>query len=306
MAYDVTNITDKIGKVGGVLTSTLYAGGDTSKFARYIHNVKGKTTITALESEAVLQKGNCVPPSGDVSGKEYDLEVVQLTNFKSFCTDDLMNKFPYQELAPGSYSNQAPKDWEDKMIESEMASINKQLEMNFWQGDVAGATYTAFDGYIKKIDASSEAIDGNTSAATSITVANVMDLIEDLIDATPVDVREADDFVIVVGKDTFRKYSRALKNANLYHHSVEDVKNGEYYVDGSSARLISVRGLEGTDRMFATRGSHFIVGDDLADEEQKVDFIYDEVTQLNHIRTKFKAGVTIVNPDEIVEFTLSV
>lgn len=306
MAYNVSQINDVIKREKEVLTSTLFAGGDTSKFARYIHNIKGSTEITALESEAVLQEGNCSAPSGDVTGKNYELKVKQFTNFKKYCNDDLMTKFPYSELAPGSYSKSAPKAWEEALVASEMASINKQLEMNMWRGDVAGTTYTKFDGYIKLVDASGVAINGNTSGAAAITVDNVLDLVEDLIDAAPVDVRESDDFIVVVGSDVFRKYTRALKKANLFHHSVDEVKNGEYNIAGTSARLISVRGLEGSDRMFATRGSHFVIGDDLADEANQIEMIEDPVSDFSYIKTKFKVGVTTVNNEEFVEFTKAV
>ena len=52
--------------------------------------------------------------------------------------------------------------------------------------------------------------------------------------------------------------------------------------------------------------SDFIVGNDVKDEEMIVDAWYDKTDDLVYLRTKGKAGVTLDNIEEMVEFTLTV
>lgn len=304
MGYDVSDFSDYIGRENEILTATLFAGGDTAKFARYMAGVKGKTTVPKLSGGATLQAGFCKQPVGGTKVDEVSIEVFPFTVFESFCEDDLQTKFPNMILAPGSKNSDAPKAWQETIIDLKVASIMEQLELTYWQGDKDGATYVLFDGFIKKIDAGN-AIDGNTSGATEITKANVLTLVEDVYTALPAKVKRTKEAVISVGDDVFDLYISAQKSANQYHYSAEH-DEGMYKIGGSGAMLQRVYALDGTDRMFAGKGSDFIVGNDVKDEELVIDAWYDKTDDLVYLRTKGKAGVTMDNIEEIVEFTLTV
>lgn len=304
MSYDVTNFTDYVARANEFLTATLFAGGDTGKFARFMAGVKGKTSVPHIGTSATLQAGNCKTPSGDTDITEVFIEVKPFTVFEGFCEDDLQTKFPNMVLAPGSSNNDAPAGWEEKIVETKVSAIQETLELTYWQGDTGG-TYTLFDGFIKLIDASGVAIDGNTSAATAITKANVIDLVDAMYVASPAKVKRSGELVIAVGDDVFDLYIAAQKAANLYHYDAEH-DNGVLKIGGSRGTLQRIYGLDGTDRMFAGRGSSFVVGSDVTEEENIMKIWYDETDDKVYMRSKGKAGVTIVNPEEIVEFTLSV
>lgn len=304
MSYDVSSFTDYVGRENEFLTATLFSGGDTGKFARFMTNVKGKTSIPKIDGDATIQKGTCKSASGETDITEYFIEVTQWEYYEGFCEDDLQKKFPNTVLAPGSSNADAPAKWQETVIDVKVASIQKTLELTYWQGDTAG-TYTLFDGFIKQIDADGSAVTGNTSSATEITKTNVIGLVDDMIAASDVDVKEADDYAIYVGNDVFDLYIQAVKDANLYHNSAEN--DGQTYKIGGSGKMLrKVRGLNGTDRMFAGRGSSFVVGMDVENEEEIIKVWYSEDDDLVYFRTKAKSGVTPVNIDEIVEFTLTV
>ena len=305
MAYDVTNFSDYIARENVALTKTLFTAGSTGQFALFMGGVKGSTTVPHISGEAKLQAGNCVNPEGDTQINEVTLTVKPFTVFESFCSDDLQTKLPNTVIAPGS-NNGDDLPFEEEIINVKLASIAKSLEMTYWKGDTAsGSTYSLFDGFIKKIDADSNVIEGNTSSASAITKSNVIGLVEDMRIAAPVDVKENEAYVTLVGNDTWDKYVSALKEANLYHYNPEDAKAGIYEIGGGQGKLIKVRGLNGTDRMFSSVSSNFIVGTDVEDENQVADVFYDKVSDKVMIRVKAKAGVQISNADEIVEFTLS-
>lgn len=302
--YDVTNFTDYIGRESEPITKALYIGGDTGKFAMFMGGIKGSTTIPTIDGEATLQAGHCKTPSGGVDVADLKISVEPWTFFENFCQDDLQSKFPNMVLKSGSSNADAPKGWEEKIIDLKTKSIQKKLELTYWQGDTAG-TYTNFDGFIKLIDADGNAIDGNTSGANAITKANVIGLVDDMITASLVDVKENEAFVVQVGNDVFDLYISAQKAANQYHYSA-DHANGIYDIGGSGKKLMRVRGLNGTNRMFAGVGYDFVVGADVVAESETpvIKVWYDETDDLVYMRAKGKSGVQVANIDEKVEFSV--
>lgn len=303
--YDVTNFTDYVGKESKALTATLFAGGDTARFALIMAGVKGSTKVPHIASQATLQAGNCKTPSGDTPISEVTISVNPFTVFESFCQDDLQEKFPNMVLAPGSSNHDAPKEWEETIVDTKIAAIQKTLELTYWQGDTSTGSYQLFDGFIKLIDAATGVVSGNTSGATAISVTNVIGLVDDMYTSMTAEVKRSGEAVILVGDDVFDLYIAAQKAANQYHYDAEH-DNGIYKIGGSRGTLQRVYGLDGTDRMFASKGSNFILGSDVPEEENIMKIWYSEDDDLLYMRTKGKAGTTIANPTEIVEFTLSV
>lgn len=304
MAYDISNFSDYISRENRALTKTLFAGGDTARFALFMGGVKGTTSVPHISGAATLQAGNCKNPSGDTVIDSVDITVKPFTVFEAFCEDDLQSKFPNTVLAPGSSNADRPEAFEEAIVETKVASINEALELHYWQGDTSTGSYQLFDGFIKLIDADGNAIDGNTSSATSITKSTVKGLVDAMYVAAPAKVKRSKDFVILVGDDVFDMYIAAEKDANLYHYKPEH-DNGVYPIGGGRGTLQRVYGLDGTDRMFASKGSNFVVGSDVDEEKDTMDVWYDKTDDKVYMRAKGKAGVQIQNVDEIVEFTLS-
>lgn len=303
MAYDLTNFTDYIAREGNALTKTLFAGNDTGKFALFMAGVKGSTSIPHLSGKATLQSGSCASPSGDVDVNEVILTVKPFTVYESFCEDDLQTKLPNTVLAPGS-NNGDNLTWEEAIVAMKIADINEELELTYWQGNTASGDHQLFNGFIKLIDADSNVISGNTSSASTISKANVKSLVEDMRTQAPAKVKRSKNYVTLVGDDVFDMYIAKEKEDNLYHYKPEH-DEGVYELGGGQGKLIRVYGLNGTDRMFASVGSNFVVGSDVDTEKDVADVFYDKVQDTVNIRVKAKAGVQIQNADEIVEFTIS-
>lgn len=302
MAFNVDNITDYIKRENGALTRTLFRGDNTGLYARHIMNVKGSTVVPYIGEGAVLQKGTCVDPSGTTPLAEVKITVEPLSYVEDLCTDDLQTKL--NSLAPGSHTEgDMESEFEEVLVREKVASISKTLAMTYWKGDTESGSYQYFDGFIKKIDAASP-VDGNTSSATELTKANIRSLVENMIFAANPDVVESETFVVYLGTDSFMKYVAALKDANLYHFAPEH-KSYVMDIDGFNGKLVGVRGLNGTDRMFASDANNFIIGSDVPEEEEILEVIYDKFSDKTRLRAKFKAGVQIMNDGEIVEFTVS-
>lgn len=212
-------------------------------------------------------------------------------------------------LAPGSNNEgDAPNGWEATVIDVKTASINKQLELTYWQGNTASGSYQTFDGFIKLIDADGNAVAGNKSNATDFTTANAITVIDNIVDSAAPDVKKAADFAVLIGDDYWDTYMTAIREKNYNHYKPEADAEGVFTIPGKNKKLIRIYGLNGTGRIFAGRGYHFIVGNDveseISDGSSKIEVFYDEKDDKVYMRAKGKAGVKPIHVEEIVQFTL--
>jgi hypothetical protein len=311
MSYDFSGFSDYVQRETKPLTKTLFAGGDTAKFARFMNGVKGSTEVPKITGKATLQPGFCKNPVGDTTVGVVTIKVNPYTFHEAFCEDELQEKLPNTVLAPGSTNEGGvvtDSDWRGVIIETKVSSINEALELLYWRGDTLSGDpdLTLFDGFLKLIDAAGDAVDGNPDNLASITLANVRGIIEGQYDLAPALVQRAkingkSDFAIAAGDDTFNLYISALKDANLYHYAPEHT-DGMFTLPGGKGTLYKVYGLDGTNRIISGRGSNLIVGNDIPNEEEVMEVWYSKDDGELRLRSKAKAGVQVDNTNEFVEF----
>jgi hypothetical protein len=104
--------------------------------------------------------------------------------------------------------------------------------------------------------------------------------------------------------DTFRTYTIALKNSNLFHYQVDVKADNEFVLPGTTIRVVAVQGLNGTNDVFAMRLSNLFLGTDLLNEEEKFEIFYAKEADQVRFVSEFKMGVNFAFPDEIVKFII--
>ncbi len=312
MSFDVSSLTNYVNEQSTDLISRLYFEKTSSDYFTLQSGVKKTDALHLLSVTAFPQDGSgCSPTaSGDVNFTNRDITVGQITYFSGFCMKDLIPKYTQILLRAGN------EETEDMTFEAEVAdniikTIMEHNETADWQGDTAsGNVYiNRYDGLIKIIDAATTAVDGNTSAATAITSGasgNVDTLISDLCNARPAKVKSAANQVLFVGQDTFDKYVDTLNAKNLYHVNATDWANYTVSIPGKNVTLVGVVGLDGTNRMFLGTQENFFLGFDLQNDEEEFDMWYEKKDDKVYYRVKFKRGLQVAYPNEIVEFTLTV
>jgi hypothetical protein len=274
--------------------------------------VKKTDALHLLAVTAFPQDGSgCSPTaSGDVVFSNRDITVGQITYFSGFCMKDLIPKYTQILLRAGNAETEEMA-FEAEVADSIIKTIMEHNEVADWQGDTAsGNVYiNRYDGLIKIIDAATTAVDGNTSAATSITSGasgNVDSLVNAMANARPAKVKSALNQVLFVGQDTFDKYVDTLNAKNLFNVDATSWANYSVSIPGKNITLVGVVGLDGTDRMFLGTQENFFLGFDLQNDEEEFDMWYEKKDDKVYYRVKFKRGLQVAYPNEIVEFTLAV
>jgi len=312
MSFNVASLTNYVNEQSTDLISRLYFEKTSSDYFTLQSGVKKTDALHLLAVTAFPQDGSgCSPTaSGDVTFTNRDITVGQITYFSGFCMKDLIPKYTQILLRAGN------AETEDMAFEAEVAdsiikTIMEHNETADWQGDTAsGNVYiNRYDGLIKIIDAATTAVDGNTSAATSITSGasgNVDTLVNNICNARPAKVKSAANQVLFVGQDTFDKFVDTLNAKNLYNVDATSWANYSVSIPGKNVTLVGVVGLDGTNRMFLGTQENFFLGFDLQNDEEEFDMWYEKKDDKVYYRVKFKRGLQVAYPNEIVEFTLAV
>lgn len=172
-----------------------------------------------------------------------------------------------------------------------------------------GTTFTATGvgaGTGTALNVAISPINGNPTritAATGITAANVIGVLDGVYALIPAAILSKDDLFIALGKDVFRTFMTALKNSNLYHFSPSDT-NFEYTLPGTSITIYGLDGLNGTNRIVSSHWDNMIYGTDLESEEEDYKWVYDEVDEVWYRTIRFKSGYQVGFTEEIVQFKL--
>jgi len=316
MAFNVSALADYTEQNEALLVTSSVLGAKTASLIKSAGNVmvgvKSSETINIMDTDAIFQSGaSCgFNASGTTSFTQRTVTVGKIKVNESMCPKDLEAKYLQKALPTGSMYDSIP--FEQEFSEKKAKRIASQLETALWQGDTSSVNVNLnkFDGLIKLVNAASGVVDANTSTfisgapLASITAANVISIFDGVYRAIPATIVSAEDVVIVCGMDTFRTYTIALKNSNLFHYSIDVKADNEFILPGTTIKVVALQGLNGTNDVFAMRLSNLFLGTDLLNEEEKFEIFYAKEADQVRFVSEFKMGVNFAFPDEIVKFVI--
>jgi hypothetical protein len=315
MAFDVSTLAAYTKDNWKELVTSSVLGSKTANLIKSQGNVlvgvKSAENITIMDTDAFFQSGtNCgFNASGTTTFTQRAVTVGKIKINEALCLKDLESKFLQNALPQGSrYTDMI---FAEQYSNRKAEKVAEQMEIALWQGDIlsANGNLNKFDGLLKLITAASTAVtDANTSTyitggpIASITVTNVISVFDAIYQAIPAKVVAKDDITIFCGMDTFRLYTIALKNANLFAYNLDIKADSEFFLPGTTVKVVAVQGLNGTNDLVAARISNLFMGTDLLNEEERFEIFYaKEADQIRYVN-EFKAGINFAFPDEIVKF----
>lgn len=315
MAFDVSTLAAYTKDNWKQLVTSSVLGSKTANLIKNQGNVlvgvKSAENITIMDTDAFFQSGaSCgFNASGTTTFTQRAVTVGKIKINEALCLKDLESKFLQNALPQGSrYTDMI---FAEQYSNRKAEKVAEQMEIALWQGDTASANgnLNKFDGLLKLITAAGgSVVNANTSTfisggpIASITVANVISVFDAIYTAIPAKVVAKDDITIFCGMDVFRLYTIALKNANLFAYNLDIKADSEFFLPGTTVKVVAVQGLNGTNDLVAARISNLYMGTDLLNEEERFEIFYaKEADQIRYVN-EFKAGVNFAFPDEIVKF----
>jgi hypothetical protein len=316
MSFTVSSLTNYTKENEAQLVSSSVLGAKTAALIKSAGNVmvgvKSAETINIMDTDAFFQAGGTCGwnASGTTTFTQRTVTVGKIKVQEALCPKALEAKYLQKALPTGSQYDSIP--FEQDYSERKAKTIASQLETAIWNGDTASANgnLNKFDGFVKLIGAAAGVVDANVSGfisgapLTSITAANVVSLFDGVYKAIPAKVVAADDMVIVCGQDTFRTYTIALKNANMFQYSIDVKADSEFILPGTNIKVVALQGLNSTNDVYAMRLSNLFLGTDLLNEEEKFEIFFAKEADEVRFAAEFKMGVNVAFPDEIVKVAI--
>jgi hypothetical protein len=299
MAYNVTALTDYVNEQNFPILKASIMGAKTASIFTVQAGIKSASALNIMTVTGNLQSdavGASTDGTGSVTFSQRMLEVAPIC-LREFLDPKVLNaKYTQSQIKGGSEDNELV--FEADIVDEYVKLINKRNEVALWTGDKTSgdANLSNYDGYLKLIDSASAS---TVITAATFTVANAIALVDSVYNAIPVEVLDADDMAIYMGREYFRTYTSALKNANLFHYSAEST-DGEIVIPGTSIKIMALNGLNSTKRIVAGRMSNFYVGCDLDGEEDNASAVYIDQTERVKLKISYKYGAQIAFPAEIV------
>lgn len=313
MAFNVSSLSNYTKTNEKMLIIASFFEPKTATYMQKLTGVKSSIQVPALSDTLVWQNGGTcglVNASGDTTISARVLTAGRIKAEKSWCIADLETKYTQLLLSPGSQYESLPGGIDEAFMNAVLGEQKERVELAIWQGDTAKWQdyLNKFDGLVKIINAASGPVQANAAAyitpVTSITVSNVIGVLQAVYSAIPVDILDKSDLRIFIGTDVSRLYQTALINANLFNFIPSADSLGEYFLHGTNVKVVPVPGLNGTNAIYALRTSNMFLGCDLEGEDEEMNVWYSQDYDTVYMRMKFKLGVQVSQTAEIVKFTI--
>jgi len=313
MAFDVSALANYTKENEALLVTSSVLGAKTASLIKAQGNVmvgvKSSEKINIMDTDAIFQAGGTCGfnASGSTTFTQRTVTIGKVKVNESLCPKALETKYLQKALPEGSrYDTIAfAAEYTDKKA----ARIAAQLETALWQGDTTSVNVNLnkFDGLVKLIGTS--AVEANNSTyygtpATSITSSNVVAIVDALYRAIPATVVAADDMTIFMSQDVFRLYTIALKNSNLFAYTFDGKADSEFFLPGTSVKVVATPGLNNITKLYASRLSNMFLGTDLLNEEERFELFYAKEADEVRFVSEFKMGVNVAFLDEVASFII--
>lgn len=264
-------------------------GAKTLDYVELMLGVKHKDALNYLESEVVLQAGECGwnPQGTDTFAQRY-IEVHLVEVEKEFCYIDFKQKYMNYQLRWEAGRETLP--FEEKIAQSNVEAIKAAVEDMVWQGN-SGASVTGFLADIAEASATT------VSFESGETVVGKVDAVVAAVNAKML----AKGVNIFLSMTDFRNYVMESNGTCCAGRPILDAAADTItYAGDSRIKLIPVLGLEGTGAIVAATPDALVYATDLENSETVYDIWFDKKEQKFMFRVLFAAGTAVKFPNEVI------
>ena len=281
--------------------------------------IKGTQNVNLLSETLTVQTGtNCGwSNSGETTFTVAALSVQSLKVNQSLCLQQLNTLWLGQYLNAGSYNENAP--FEQSIIDLQTKQIKRFNEDLIWNATTGGSANT-FSGFKELVVNEANTSTGTTpngvvtltgqTALCSVTGSsatekanNVLAQIDNLINSMSRDIYDRDDIVIFMSQTQFKCYITAVRNVNNFYIDSSENKLGSVYSiyhPQTNYKVVGVPGLNGSNLIALGPQQYFLVGVDLASDEDSFRAWWSQDFQEVRIMAAWKLGTQIAFPQFFV------
>ena len=303
--YDITALPAYIDENSEMLHVKQVTEAKSVAYMRIQTGIKHKELLKLLDDNITLQDATCkMTPAGDTVFTDREIEVASIGWMKEFCNNDLVGFWTQLALRAGASTENEEMVFQEAIVTllmEKQALINEDL---IWKGDTASgvANINKIDGFIKILTVAAGCVDLNNGADPAINNTNAYSIMRDSVYAnSPKNIKRDGAFVAFVGCEVFEHIKANLVDLNLFHYNPEVLANGmdSIILPGTSMRVVSVPGLDGSDNVYTGISTNFIIGTDLESDFDEFKIFYSEDDDILKMKSKYRLGVQVPYLDQV-------
>ena len=262
---------------GYIAAALLSANTLDKKLVTIMPNVKFKSVIQKLEVSGIVQDASCdFTTSGSVAISEQVLTPKELQVNLLLCKQEFVDSWEALQLGFSAF-DEIPKNFNDFLISYVGGKVAEVTETSIWQGNTAtngqfGGFQTAFSASIAAGGATAvlAAKSGSIVISGSVTSANVIDVLNSVVNTIPDTVYGKPDVLLYVATDVAKAYQQALAGGAIGANGWNNQMNvGEKPFNFNGIEIVWCPGMT-SSKIVAAQKSNLFFGTGLLSDYNEV------------------------------------
>ena len=274
-------------------------------------NVKYKSVIQKLDVSGIVQDASCdFVTSGSVALSERILEPKELQVNLELCKQEFVDSWESLQLGFSAFDT-IPASFNDYLISYVAGQVAQATETAIWQGTATNGSFlgfqTAFSASIAA-GGSGAVLAAKTGSAIdsgSITSANVLNKLNNVVDTIPSAVYGKEDLLLYVGTQVAKAYQQALAGGAIGANGWNNQLNvGEKPFNFNGIEIVLCPGMSDS-KIVAAQKSNLFFGTGLLSDHNEVrvlDMANLDGSQNYRIIMRYTAGVQFGIGSDIVYY----
>ena len=274
-------------------------------------NVKFKSVIQKLDVSGIVQDASCdFVTSGSVALSERILEPKELQVNLQLCKQEFVDSWESLQLGFSAFDT-IPASFNDYLISYVAGNVAQATETAIWQGTASNGSFTGFQTLFSASIAAGgagavlPALTGSAIDSGSITSANVLNKLNNVVSTIPSAVYGKEDLLIYVGTSVAKAYQQALAGGAIGANGWNNQLNvGEKPFNFNGIEIVVCPGMSDS-KIVAAQKSNLFFGTGLLSDHNEVrvlDMANLDGSQNYRIIMRYTAGVQFGIGQDIVYY----
>jgi hypothetical protein len=280
-------------------------------------NVKFKEVLQKVAVDGIVQDASCdFVTSGSVVLSERILEPKELQVNLQLCKQEFVDSWQALQLGYSAFDS-IPANFNDFLISYTGGKVAEATEQSIWRGENVNGQFLGFESAFSASIAAGGAtavlparVSGGTSAiiSGSITSANVLSVMNSVLDTVPDEVYGKEDLLLYVSTNVAKAYQQALAGSGANGLGANGWNNqmnvGEKPFNFNGVEIVLCPGMS-ANKIAAAQKSNLFFGTGLLSDHNEVrvlDMANLDGSQNYRIIMRYTAGVQFGIGQDIVYF----
>lgn len=274
-------------------------------------NVKYKSVIQKLDVSGIVQDASCdFVTSGSVALSERILEPKELQVNLELCKQEFVDSWESLQLGFSAFDT-IPASFNDYLISYVAGQVAQATEQSIWQGTATNGSFLGFQSAFSASIAAGgsgavlAAKSGSVIISGSVTSANVLSVMNSVVDTIPGAVYGKEDLLIYVGTQVGKAYQQALAGGAVGANGWNNQLNvGEKPFNFNGIEIVLCPGMS-DNKIVAAQKSNLFFGTGLLSDHNEVrvlDMANLDGSQNYRIIMRYTAGIQFGIGSDIVYY----